>query len=197
MIIKKHLRTLLLILAGFLLSGQLLAETDNLKLKRATSNVLVQEGSAKSTVELTHPQNISLTNFIPLALLVVAGAFILRKEDEPEEEKSKSEKLPVKKEPVVEVKKETPKKVAVKAEVKPKVAVNPKPAAKSKVSTAVKKDDIKDLSVGQKQCQAATAKKTRCKRKAALENLEVTIKSKKYRYLSCSQHRKNFKPYKG
>lgn len=189
MIIKKHLNPFFLIFVGLLLSGPLLAATDNLKPKKATSNVMMQAGSAKSTVELTHSQNISLTNFVPLALLVIAGVFIFRKEAEPVEEKESRAK------PVT--KKEAPKKVAVKAEVKPKIAVKSKPTAKPKVSTVAKKEDIKDLSVGEKQCQAATAKQTRCKRKSALESLEVTIKSKKYRYLSCSQHRKNFKPYQG
>jgi outer membrane biosynthesis protein TonB len=197
MIIKKHLNPFFLIFVGLLLSGPLLAATDNLKPKKATSNVMMQAGSAKSTVELTHSQNISLTNFVPLALLVIAGVFIFRKEAEPVEEKESRAKPVTKKEPVVAVKKEAPKKVAVKAEVKPKIAVKSKPTAKPKVSTVAKKEDIKDLSVGEKQCQAATAKQTRCKRKSALESLEVTIKSKKYRYLSCSQHRKNFKPYQG
>ncbi len=194
MIIKKYLRTLCLMLVGLLLSGQLLAATDDLTLRRTTSNVLIEEGSAKSSVELTQRQNISLTNFIPLAFLVVAGAFIFRKEDEPVEKKNHTAKAIVKKEAVVVAKKEPLKKVEKEV---PKAEVKPEVVAKAKVSTIAENNEIKDLSIGQEQCQSTTAKKTRCKRKGALERLEVTIQNKKYRYLSCRQHSNNFKPYAG
>lgn len=194
MIIKKHLRTLFLMLGGLLLSGQLLAATDDLTLRRTTSNVLMEEGSAKSSVELTQRQNISLTNFIPLAFLVVAGAFIFRKENEPVEENSNAAKPIVKKEAVVVAKKEPLKKVEKEI---PKAAAKPKVVAKAKVSAVAENNELTDLSIGQEQCQSTTAKKTRCKRKGALKRLEVTIQSKKYRYLSCRQHSNNFKPYAG
>ncbi|MDC9729774.1 MAG: hypothetical protein PSN04_10695 [Methyloprofundus sp.] len=159
------------------MSSQLFA-ADSVIAVRATSNLLMNEGSVQRSVELTQTQDISFVNFMPLVFLVVAGVFLFRSESVAAEENQQTAK-PLAKEEPVEGKQEVTTKIEPKLEV----------------SSLVEEDEIKDLSIGEERCQSTTAKKTRCKRKTTLERIEVAIENKKYRYLSCRQHSAKFTPY--
>ena len=55
-------------------------------------------------------------------------------------------------------------------------------------TTAELNDNIIDLKDNSQQCQASTAKGTRCKRKTTLEDTAVTIDDKTYLLTVCRQH---------
>ncbi len=68
-----------------------------------------------------------------------------------------------------------------------------KPATKTK---ATKTTDNIDLTDGGNQCQASTAKGTRCKRTTTLENASVKIDNTTYQLTVCKQHNnKSLKPF--
>lgn len=57
-------------------------------------------------------------------------------------------------------------------------------------------DNIIDLKDNTQQCQASTAKGTRCKRKTTLEDTSVSIEDKTYLLTVCRQHNtKRLKPF--
>ena len=57
-------------------------------------------------------------------------------------------------------------------------------------------DDIIDLKDNSQQCQASTAKGSRCKRKTTLEDTSITIGEKTYLLTVCRQHNtKTLKPF--
>lgn len=68
-------------------------------------------------------------------------------------------------------------------------------------STETKADiskDIIDLKDNSLQCQASTAKGTRCKRKTTLEETTLSLNNKKYLLTVCTQHNNDhLKPYPG
>ena len=69
--------------------------------------------------------------------------------------------------------------------VKDKPSPKPKRKPKKQAATANGTIDLKDDS---NQCQAATAKGTRCKRSSSLENATVSLNGKTYKLTVCSQH---------
>ena len=71
------------------------------------------------------------------------------------------------------------------------------PAKKATAKTKVeKKTDSIDLTDDGSQCQASTAKGTRCKRTTNLENATVKIDNKTYQLTVCKQHNtKSLKPF--
>ncbi len=72
-----------------------------------------------------------------------------------------------------------------------------KPVQAAKPSAA-RKSNIVDLSIDAEQCQATTAKGSRCSRNTNLETIELTIDGKKYRFRTCKQHgNDSFKPFSG
>ncbi|WP_031432729.1 hypothetical protein [Methylomarinum vadi] len=66
---------------------------------------------------------------------------------------------------------------------------------KTKV-TQPAQEEIIDMSQKVEQCQAATAKGSRCSRTANLETIEVSVEGKFYRFKTCRQHNnESFKPF--
>ncbi len=65
-----------------------------------------------------------------------------------------------------------------------KTTTAPKPAAEKASSGS----SLIDLAKDADQCQAATLKGTRCRRKSNLETITKTINKQKYRFAVCSQH---------
>ncbi len=72
-----------------------------------------------------------------------------------------------------------------------------KPAKKAVAKTkSTKTTDNIDLTDGGNQCQASTAKGTRCKRTTTLENASVKIDNTTYQLTVCKQHNnKSLKPF--
>ena len=69
----------------------------------------------------------------------------------------------------------------------PEITNNPSPAAN---------EHNIDLTDGVKQCQAGTAKGTRCKRTSNLNETSLTIDDKTYQLIVCKQHNtKTLKPF--
>lgn len=67
--------------------------------------------------------------------------------------------------------------------------------AKTKVAEPAQ-EEIIDMSQKVEQCQAATAKGSRCTRTANLETIEVAVEGKLYRFKTCRQHNNDsFKPF--
>ena len=63
---------------------------------------------------------------------------------------------------------------------------------------SVANDNIIDLKDNSQQCQASTAKGTRCKRKTTLEDTSMTIDEKTYLLTVCRQHNTgSLKPFPG
>ncbi len=96
--------------------------------------------------------------------------------------------------------KETEKKTEVIKEAKPaptesaqKPEKTEKPTSKAKPKNS---SDTIDLTGDGKQCQAGTAKGTRCKRTNTLDTASIKIEGATYQITVCSQHNnKNLKPY--
>ena len=79
-----------------------------------------------------------------------------------------------------------------------KKAISPKPQSKPVKKQISKPSSTVNLSVNATQCQAATTKRTQCKRDTGLTTLERTIDKKKYRFAVCNQHKnQSFKPFSG
>ncbi len=77
---------------------------------------------------------------------------------------------------------------------KPAAKAKAKPAAKAKTSTAKSKSI--NLITDSTQCQASTAKGSRCKRTSTLEKASVTIEGTKYQLTVCKQHNNDsIKPF--
>lgn len=86
-------------------------------------------------------------------------------------------------------------------------AATPKPKAKAKAKTpevatntpaetSPANDNSIDLKDSAEQCQASTAKGTRCKRKTNLEETRITIDNTTYQLTVCKQHNtKGLKPF--
>jgi hypothetical protein len=96
--------------------------------------------------------------------------------------------------PIKEVEKKA---AAVVIETKAKSAQKPekkeKPTSKAKPKSS---SDSIDLTEDGKQCQASTAKGTRCKRTNTLDTASIKIEEVTYQVTVCSQHNnKNLKPY--
>lgn len=85
-----------------------------------------------------------------------------------------------------------PKKPPLKSPTKQEnVAPAPKsPEVAPKIPEAAPevKDEIIDLTDNSQQCQASTAKGTRCKRKTTLEETSITLNNKTYLITVCRQH---------
>lgn len=78
--------------------------------------------------------------------------------------------------------------------VKPAAKAKAKPAAKAKPSTT--KSKSVSLITDSTQCQASTAKGTRCKRTSTLEKASVSIEGTKYQLTVCKQHNNDtIKPF--
>lgn len=188
MIIKKHLRTLVALLAGILLSGQLFAaarsDIEIPKEKRVLSIILIEEGNKPAPLALRERQSISAMNYAPIAGIILLGFILFRKEGPVVEDEPEEAVVPAKN--PVKVEQATPDVVVEKAILEVK---------KADVKRVKPIDDITDLSTDQEQCQSATSKKTRCKRKTSLERIVVSINKQKYRFMSCRQHNNNFKPH--
>lgn len=117
-------------------------------------------------------------------LLLVAILFVFRKQlfaaatahtEEPEQKVD----TPIKKEPA-------PKKTTTAK----------KTTSKAKETKAKEKTDSIDLNDDSKQCQASTAKGSRCKRTTTLEKTSVTIDGTTYHLTVCSQHNNDaLKPF--
>ncbi len=190
MIIKKHLRTLVVLLAGILLSGQLFAaarsDIESPKEKRVLSIILIEEGNQPASVTLRERQSISAMNYAPIAGMILLGFILFRtKEVVVVEDEADEAVVPAKK--TVKVEQARSDVVVEKATLEVK---------KAEIKSVTPIDDITDLSIDQEQCQSTTAKKTRCKRKTTLERIVVMINKQKYRFMSCRQHSNNFKPHK-
>ncbi len=71
---------------------------------------------------------------------------------------------------------------ATKDNPPPKLKIRPKTQAATTSGTIDLKDDSN-------QCQAATAKGTRCKRSSSLEDATVSLNGKTYKLTVCSQHK--------
>ncbi|MFW5443751.1 MAG: hypothetical protein ACKE51_05525 [Methylococcaceae bacterium] len=92
---------------------------------------------------------------------------------------------------------------AVQEAAPPEIAKEPvkAPAKKTAIKTvnkpkAEKKATSIDLKDDKNQCQASTAKGTRCKRTTSLENATVSIDNKTYQLTVCKQHNnKSLKPF--
>lgn len=90
------------------------------------------------------------------------------------------------------------------SEVSP-VVNNAQPVAKVAVSTANESPSATessakpiDLTDNSHQCQASTAKGTRCKRKNTLEEVTITLDGVLYKLTTCAQHNNDaLKPYPG
>ncbi len=97
----------------------------------------------------------------------------------------------------VEVEVETKVEAKPKAETKVKAMPETKPAAKAKPKTKPKaKTGIVNIRDGSNQCQASTAKGTRCKRTTTLEEASATIDGTTYELTVCSQHNNDsIKPF--
>jgi len=195
MIIKKHLRTLVVLLAGILLSGQLFAAaTTNIespKEKRVISIILIEEGNQPASVTLREPQSISVMNYAPIAGMILLGFILFRTKEAVVEDEVEVEDGP--EEAVVPAKKPVKIEQARSDVVVEKATFEVKKVEVKRVKPI---EDITDLSIDQEQCQSTTAKKTRCKRKTTLERIVVMINKQKYRFMSCRQHSNNFKPHK-
>ena len=189
MIIKKYLRTLVVLLAGILLSGQLFAaarsDIESPKEKRVLSIILIEEGNQPASVTLRERQSISIMNYAPIAGMVLLGFILFRTKEVVVEEEPEKAVVPAKN--PVKAEQATPDVVVEKATLEVK---------KAEIKSVTPIDDITDLSIDQEQCQSTTAKKTRCKRKTTLERIVVSINKQKYRFMSCRQHSNNFKPHK-
>jgi len=191
MIIKKYLRTLVVLLAGILLSSQLFAaETpaiESFKEKRVISIILIEEGNQPASVTLRERQSISAMNYAPIAGMILLGFILFRTKEAVVEDKLVEDEPVVPAKKPVKVEQATPDVVVEKATLEVK---------KAEIKSVTPIDDITDLSIDQEQCQSTTAKKTRCKRKTTLERIVVSINKQKYRFMSCRQHSNNFKPHK-
>lgn len=72
----------------------------------------------------------------------------------------------------------------------------PKVATSTPAKTNPVNDNSIDLKDGTEQCQASTAKGTRCKRKTNLEETRITIDNTAYQLTVCKQHNtKGLKPF--
>jgi hypothetical protein len=89
-----------------------------------------------------------------------------------------------------EAPKSQPKTSTAKTEPEKPVKAEAKPAAKKAVK------ETKDLAATADQCQAATQKGSRCRRKNNLAVLEQSINAQQYRFAVCSQHKNDdFVPF--
>ena len=80
--------------------------------------------------------------------------------------------------------------------------VNPEPTSTVETENVVADTDITDniidLKDNSRQCQASTAKGTRCKRKTTLEDTSISIDNKTYLLTVCRQHNNDhLKPFSG
>jgi outer membrane biosynthesis protein TonB len=131
----------------------------------------------------------------PLVLLIVVIIIFRKKifaESTPEPEHQEELVTPepakpvaAKQEPVKQqaVKKEAVKKAPAKPQAAKKATPAKKPASKPKATSGPI-----DLTTDGKQCQASTAKGTRCKRTTTLENITTTVEGKTYQLTVCTQH---------
>ncbi len=153
------------------------------------SNVNSAITPARYQEMLTNKEGSSMLNFFPF-FIIIAGWFLFRGEQEtietPTANESRTESPS--KSSLIETKTSTPAPVS---------KVNP-PQARAASNLAAKKTETSliDLSIDAGQCQAETAKGTRCSRTVNLETIVVTIKNKLYQFATCKQHnRKSFKPH--
>jgi len=133
----------------------------------------------------------------PLILLVILIIVFRKKifaEATPEPEHHEEAGTPeaakpvaAKQEPVKQeaVKQEAVKKAPAKPQAAKKATPAKKPASKPKAKAA---SGLIDLTTDGKQCQASTAKGTRCKRTTTLENITTTVDGKTYQLTVCTQH---------
>jgi len=129
----------------------------------------------------------------PLILLVVIIIVFRKKifaEATPEPEHQEEAEAPEPAKPAPAAKQEPVKPEAVKqAPAEPQVTKKETPAKKpaSKPKAKAASGPI-DLMTDGKQCQASTAKGTRCKRTTTLENITTTVDGKTYQLTVCTQH---------
>lgn len=125
-------------------------------------------------------------------LALLAAVFIFRKKIFAEttvEESETKQKVEVKTK-IVEKKTTVPAEEKTKTETK-KVTTQAKAATKTKSNS-----NSIDLNDDSEQCQASTAKGTRCKRTNTLEKTSVIIDGTTYQLTVCSQHNNDsLKPY--
>ncbi len=96
-------------------------------------------------------------------------------EETPEKPMPTPEAKVLEKQPVVEKKKET----------QEEKTIEPEPADTT-IAKATNK--LINVAANASQCQAATLKGTRCRRKTNLDVIEKTINKQKYKFAACSQH---------
>ncbi|NOQ65529.1 MAG: hypothetical protein GQ582_13540 [Methyloprofundus sp.] len=89
-------------------------------------------------------------------------------------------------------------KLETKTKTQPEPSDKPKQEEVVAESPAATEDDLIDLRDNSGQCQASTAKGTRCKRKNTLSDATLTINNKEYLITACAQHHNDaLKPYPG
>lgn len=138
---------------------------------------LTMASEAVAAEMLANKQEVSILTFLPLFLVAILGWFMFYDES---------------KKSGATAKQNTPKRKAPE----PKQIVNTSNRISKEKPVEKSSSGLTDLSKNVAQCQAETAKGSRCKRTNNLETTIQTFKNKRYQFTSCTQHNTDkFKPH--